>query len=104
MKRYDDLAFILADMAQNENLEESYKFALNVENKIIGSCNSENRGVKQANFYVLRGTFMPSVLIELGFITNKEEEKKLIDFRYQKRLAKAIFKSIKEFKNRYDRM
>ncbi|RLC52252.1 MAG: N-acetylmuramoyl-L-alanine amidase, partial [Candidatus Cloacimonadota bacterium] len=104
VKKYDDLAFILADMAQNENLEESYKFALNVENKIIGSCHSRDRGVKQANFYVLRGTFMPSVLIELGFITNKEEEKKLINSDYQDKLAKAIFKSIKEFKNRYDRM
>jgi len=104
VKKYDDLAFILADMAQNENLEESYKFALTVEDEITANCRTKNRGVKQANFYVLRGNFMPAVLIELGFISNKEEEKKLIDKNFQEKLAKSIFLSIKEFKNRFDRM
>lgn len=49
-----------------------------------------NRGVKTANFYVLRHSSMPATLLELGFVTNPEEEALLADDEYQKKLAKAI--------------
>jgi N-acetylmuramoyl-L-alanine amidase len=60
--------------------------------------------VKQANFYVLRGAFMPAVLIELGFMSNKKEEKKLIKSSYQDRLVDSIFQGIRDFKFKYDKM
>ena len=56
-----------------------------------------NRGVKPANFYVLKHTAMPSTLLELGFVTNPEEEQLLADEDYQAALAQAIVTGI----NRY---
>lgn len=104
VREYDDLAFILADMAQSEHLEESYQQALKIQQNLVKHTKARDRGVKQANFYVLRGAFMPAVLLELGYITNKEEEKKLIKFSYQDKLTKAIFEGIKDFKYKFDQM
>jgi len=104
VRKYDDLAFILADMAQNEHLEESYKLGVNLQSSLVHSTKAYDRGVKQANFYVLRGAFMPSVLIEYGFLSNKDEEKKLIKSSYQDKLIAATFAGIKDFKMKYDKM
>ena len=104
VKHYNDLAFILADMAQSEHLEESYQQALLIQDYLVSSTGARDRGVKQANFFVLRGAFMPSVLLELGYITNTKEEKKITDNAYQDKLANAIFKGIRDFKFKYDQM
>jgi len=104
VKQYDDLAFILADMAQSEYLEESYNLSMRLQNDLIRTTESRDRGVKQANFYVLRGAFMPAVLIELGFLSNKEEEKKLTKSSYQNKLAQSIYESIRDFKKKYDQL
>ena len=104
VKKYDDLAFILADMAQSEHLEESYRLALDLQTNLKSTTGCKDRGVKQANFYVLRGAFMPAVLIELGFISNKDEEKKLIKSSYQNKLVESICESVLDFKKRYDQM
>ena len=61
------------------------------------SINSKDRGVKQAGFHVLVGASMPNVLIEVGFLSNKQESKKLENSKYRKVLATAIFKAIEEF-------
>lgn len=65
---------------------------------------AENRGVKQANFHVMRGTLgaMPSILVEMGFISNSKEEKRLRSTAFQKRMAKAIYRGIKTFKHHYE--
>lgn len=104
VKKYDDLAFILADMAQNEHLEESYKLCVNLQSSLVNSTEAYNRGVKQANFYVLRGAFMPAVLIEFGFLSNKKEEKLLIKNSYQNKLINSTFAGIRDFKMKYDQM
>jgi len=104
VQQYDDLAFILADMAQNEHLEESYKISTYLQDNLVKRTKSYNRGVKQANFYVLRGAYMPAVLIEMGFISNKAEEKDLNSATYQKKLINSIFESVKLFKFKYDKM
>ncbi|MCF7867422.1 MAG: N-acetylmuramoyl-L-alanine amidase [Candidatus Cloacimonetes bacterium] len=104
VKKYDDLAFILADMAQSEHLEESFQLGLKLQNNLISATGARNRGVKQANFYVLRGAFMPAVLLELGFLTNKKEERKLKDSSYQNKLVDALYQGIKDFKYQYDQM
>ena len=104
VRKYDDLAFILADMAQSEHLEESYQLGMKLQSSLVGSTNGYDRGVKQANFYVLRGAFMPTVLIELGFMSNKEEEKKLIKSSYQDKLVDSMFQGIRDFKFKYDKM
>jgi len=53
---------------------------------------------------VLRGAFMPSILVEMGFISHPEEEQLLVNEEYQDRLARTIFEGIKRFKFHYDRI
>lgn len=102
--KYDDLDFILSDLSQTEHLESSNEMASNIQQNLVAGSGFYDRGVKQANFYVLRGAFMPSVLVELGFISNPDEEKLLVNPEYQDRLARTIFEGIKRFKFRYDRI
>jgi N-acetylmuramoyl-L-alanine amidase len=104
VQKYDDLSFILADMAQNEHLKESNELAIRLQQDLITATNLQDRGVKQANFYVLRGAFMPAVLVELGFLSNREEEKLLSSNAFQEKLANALFEGIKNFKIKYDKM
>ena len=65
----------------------------------------DDRGVKQANFYVMRGTTgaMPSILVEMGFISNPKEEKRLRTERFQKDMADAIFEGIRSFKETHEK-
>ena len=104
VQKYDDVALILADMAQNEHLEESYQMATKIQSHLVQATSARNRGVKQANFYVLRGAYMPAVLIELGFMTNPDEEKKLISSAHQNKLARSIVSEIENFKAKFDQM
>ncbi len=104
VKRYDDLSFILMDMAQTEQLQESCDLAWKLQANLVSASGSSDRGVKQAGFYVLRVSFMPAVLVELGFISNSDEEKKLADSTYQNKLVAALFEGIKDFKFKYDRV
>jgi N-acetylmuramoyl-L-alanine amidase len=104
VKKYDDLDFILMDMAVQEHLEESNDLAVVLQENLVRKTASQSRGVKQAGFYVLKGTTMPSVLCELGFISNRDEEKKLHDDAYQAKLVDAIAEGVKKFKFKYDAM
>ncbi len=67
--------------------------------------NVDDRGVKQANFYVMRGTMgsMPSVLVEMGFVTNPSEAKRMKSSRYKKEMAKAIYDGLIQFKLTHER-
>lgn len=103
-KKYDDLDFILSDLSQTEHLESSNELASNIQLNLVAGSGFYDRGVKQANFYVLRGAFMPSVLVELGFLSNPDEERILSTPEYQDRLARTILEGIKRFKFRYDRI
>lgn len=102
--KYDALAFILSDLSQTEHLENSNNMALLIQQNLVAGTKAADRGVKQANFYVLRGAFMPAVLIEVGFISNEKEELLLSNDKYQERLARTIFEGLKRFKFRYDRI
>lgn len=103
-RKYDDLALTLSDILQAENLEQSNNLALKLQMNIVAGTKSQDRGVRQANFYVLRGAFMPAVLIEMGFISNAQEVTYLNDNQYQERMARTIFEGLKSFKYRYDRI
>ncbi|PYM07246.1 MAG: hypothetical protein DMD82_06150 [Candidatus Rokuibacteriota bacterium] len=98
----DVLRTILWDLAQSEYLEESSHLAEIVQDSMSDSLHIPNRGVKQAAFYVLGGAAMPAVLIEIGFVTNPKEERRLRDARYRDEIARAIFAGIAEYKKRYD--
>lgn len=81
---------------QEENLENSLGIAGLVQNNFV-ALKRNNRKVKQANFLVLRETVMPSVLVELGFLTNKNEGKFLNTRSGQIKMAEAIAKAIKKY-------
>jgi len=102
VKAYDDLQFILADLVQAEQLEESSDLAVRLQTELVSKTKFSDRGVKQADFYVLRGARMPAVLIELGFITNDKEADDMMTSAYQNRAIAAIVEGIVSFKMKYD--
>ena len=76
---------------------ESYRLAALLNDELLRYGGLNNRGIKSANFYVIKHSNCPSSLIELGFITNYEEESLLADDEYQNRLAQAIVAAINRF-------
>jgi len=97
-----DLDFTLRDMIQTEFQLESADLADIIQKNIKKETGIEGRGVDQAGFFVLDKAYMPSVLAETAFISNKDDEKKLRDRDFQKECAKAIYNSIIAFKDKYD--
>ena len=98
----DELAFILGSLMQNEYLTESQQLATFVQESMIYNLGCYNRGVKQAPFYVLVGTQMPAILVEVGFLTNEAEEQLLIDPSYQHEAAYAIYRGVAEYKATFE--
>ena len=96
-----DVGLILADLAQNEYLVESSELATRIQQKTVPYARIKDRGVRQANFYVLRNNFMPAVLVECGFLSNKSEEKLLRQLDHRERVAEGISRGIVEFAKLY---
>ena len=101
--RGDPLSFIINDMAQNEHLRESNDLAGEVQRRLKAMHPGTDRGVKQANFAVLRGSFMPAILVELGFGTNPQEATFLTTPERQRDLARAITDATLGYLSRYER-
>ena len=97
------LEYILWDMAQKEFLNESSELAELVHEQLTGRFSVEDRGLKQANFFVLRGCYMPAILVEVAFLSNRKEEKLLRKKSFRQKAAEGIFEGIKEFKKIYER-
>jgi N-acetylmuramoyl-L-alanine amidase len=89
---------ILFSLYQNVYLGHSLKLAEKIENQFKKRVDRFSRGVKQAGFLVLWKTSMPSVLIEVGFLSNKEEEKYLNDKLGKTYIASGIFRAFREYK------
>ena len=70
--------------------KESLALASLVQRSLLTACNRPDRGVKKANFAVLRDTKMPAILIECGFMTNQQEAALLLQKAYRQQCAKAI--------------
>ncbi|MEO6778017.1 MAG: N-acetylmuramoyl-L-alanine amidase [Gemmatimonadaceae bacterium] len=98
----DPLNFIINDMAQNEHLRESADLAESIESGFRKFHPGPDRGVQQADFAVLRGAFMPAVLVEIGFGTNRSEAAYISDPDNQLTIARSIAKSILTYMDRYD--
>jgi N-acetylmuramoyl-L-alanine amidase len=94
----EDLQLILWDLAQSHHLAESQRFANLVQGELNQTLQLRDRGVKQAPFRVLTGANMPAVLVELGFISNPEEEKKLQDAGYRGGLIEALARAVQRYK------
>jgi N-acetylmuramoyl-L-alanine amidase len=93
-----DLELILWDLAQTQHMLESQRFAAMIQGELNQALQLRDRGVKQAPFRVLKGAAMPAVLVELGFISNPDEEKKLQDAAYRAELTGALTRAIGRFK------
>ena len=98
----EDLDFILWDLVQNLYIQESATLAEAVQTRLAEDLGMVNRGVKQAGFRVLVGAFMPAILVELGFLTNRDDAAKLRDERWQRDAAEALADAIVEFRARMD--
>lgn len=101
-KKGDPLNFIINDMAQNEHLRESADLAESIESGFSKFHPGPDRGVQQANFAVLRGAFMPAVLVEIGFGTNRAEAAYISDAANERKIAQSIAKSILSYMDKYD--
>ncbi|MFY0629266.1 MAG: N-acetylmuramoyl-L-alanine amidase [Flavobacteriaceae bacterium] len=86
-------------LLQEENLDKSLVIASLIQNNFASKLKRKDRKVKQDNFQVLRETIMPSVLVELGFLTNKKEGRYLNSKKGQQEMAKAIAKAIEKYVN-----
>ncbi|HEY4307782.1 MAG TPA: N-acetylmuramoyl-L-alanine amidase [Gemmatimonadaceae bacterium] len=102
VEKTDPRSFILSDMLQNEYLRESSELAEGIQGKLGEMHPGTNRGVKQAGFRVLVTSFMPSVLVEIGFGTNPKEAKYLSDASSQDALAKAIADGAMAYLGKHD--
>jgi N-acetylmuramoyl-L-alanine amidase len=101
-QKFNVLKSILWELAQSEFQEESSFLAETVQDSMTRSLRLVNRGVKQAGFYVLGGAAMPAILIEIGFITNPREEKKLATPEHREAVARAIHAGLSEYRRRYN--
>src|SRR6266852_4958815 len=97
-----DLRFVLWDLAQQEYLNESSRFAQDVQEEMNKATGVQNRGVKQAPFKVLVGATMPAALVEVAFITNPDEESKLQSDDFQKLVIDALTTAVERYKTDYE--
>lgn len=86
----DPVSGILQDLADKDALSESSRLAYAVHERLVRGLGAEDRGVKQAPFYVLAGARMPAVLLEVGFVSNAAEARRLATPAYQDQVARAI--------------
>lgn len=77
--------------------DESYNLAKSVHKHLVRTLKQPDRGVRKNNFYVVHHTQMPSALIEIGYLSNPQEEAKLKDPVYQEQAAQAIYRGVREF-------
>jgi N-acetylmuramoyl-L-alanine amidase len=97
-----DLNLILWDLAQNAYHEESSRFAQSIQEEMNAATAVANRGVKQAPFKVLVGATMPAALVEVGFISNPEEEAKLQVDAFQTLMVDALTRAVQRYKTDYE--
>jgi len=86
-------------LMQETYLEQSIEAANTIQKSFVTNLNRKDRTVKQAGFQVLRETYMPSVLVELGFLTNKKEGAYLNSKKGQKEMSETIAKGIINYRN-----
>jgi N-acetylmuramoyl-L-alanine amidase len=95
-------SYIIFSLMQNTYLRQSTEFATLIQDQFRERVGRKDRGVRQAGFVVLWRTTMPSVLVELGYITNPEEEKFLMSEQGQDYLASAIYRAFRDYKQTID--
>lgn len=98
----DPESFIFFNLMQNAYYEQSLLFAGDVIQSMEGGPITRNRGISQDPFFVLWKTSMPSVLLELGFISNSADLKVLKSEKGRDQIAGRLFNAFRKFKTKYD--
>jgi N-acetylmuramoyl-L-alanine amidase len=91
------LEAILWDMAQTAYIQDSRQLASMVQKRIVGELKGRDRGVRQAPLAVLMGARMPAALVEIGYISNPEQEVRLNRKSHQDEIAMALFRAIEDY-------
>ena len=105
VKKYDgfdpnsDESYIIMSMFTDTYLEQSLSFASKVQKQYRNKAARADKGVKRASLWVLWRTYMPSVLTEIGFLTNPEEEQFLGSAKGQDYIASGLFRAFREYKD-----
>ena len=104
-RNVSDLQFILSDLTQNSKLEDSISLAHNIQSSLVSHMGRsyrkvKNLGVKKGLFYVLVGARMPSVLLEVFFVTNRTEGRALARRSFQNSIVEAVYRGIKKYLER----
>lgn len=99
----DPESYIFMTMMQNAYLEKSIEFAEIIGDKLSAGPFKTNRGVSQDPFYVLWKTSMPSVLVELGFISNDSDLLTLRQDDNRAKIAECLFEAFRDYKTAYDK-
>ncbi|MBD5236791.1 MAG: N-acetylmuramoyl-L-alanine amidase [Bacteroidales bacterium] len=92
-----DESYIIFEMAQKKNLEQSLRFANFAQKQLVNHSGRKDRGVKQAGFWVLWATSMPAVLVELDFICNPNEAKFMGSNEGERKMAEALCNAVIEY-------
>jgi N-acetylmuramoyl-L-alanine amidase len=101
-KSVGELRDLVQSIAQNDKIAESQSFAANIQSAIFsqaskGNAAAHDRGVKKAPFVVLIGARMPSVLAEIGFLSNAKDESNLNKPEYRQKVAESLYRGIAQY-------
>jgi N-acetylmuramoyl-L-alanine amidase len=100
LSKKSDVTAIIEDLKRHTKMQNSYVLS----EKLLKSWGKkESNAIRQAPFFVITRTTIPSVLVELGFISNPKESQKLIRSEYQKEIAQKIFQGILDYKEMVDK-
>jgi len=99
-KGRQELESLLWSLARNEHMNESSAIAGHIYQQVSKRITLQNRGVKQAGFYVLRGTSMPAILVESAFITHPKEEGLLRSARFHRKLVDAFYAGLLDYEKK----
>jgi len=104
-KSYDEIEHMEAFMLTAQIQRESALLAECIQSGMNGAATGfKSRGVKKADFFVLRGSLMPAALAEIGYITNQHEAQQLKKAACQEKIARGIGKGLVTFIKKYDQM
>lgn len=98
-----DETWIVLELFQSSHIEQSLKLAEYIQQSFKNDLKRYDRGVKQAPFLVLWKTTMPSILTEIGFITNPDDAKFLFSEEGQNQIAESLFKAFQKYKTEYEK-
>lgn len=103
IEELDPLQFMLTDLHSTANLQESRILAAAVNHSMASAVGGQDRGVKQGPFFVLVNAGMPAVLVEVGYLSNKQEEKLLRSSSYQAKISDALADAVVSYLAEYGR-